>query len=102
MVISVHAPLEEVLSLMRKQPNEEKQPTLETNQVAEDSKPSTDGIPQQTYPWLIETCIELVAWEHVKDVQPMVVRIEAIQVLIAFVRNYFDIIRYEKQFAMED
>jgi len=90
MVISVHAPLKEVITIMKQAPHEEKQTAIVASQVTKDELSNSQ---EQTHPWLIDTCITMVARQHGKEVQPVAVRIEAIQVLIAFVRNYFDILR---------
>ncbi|EDO41325.1 predicted protein, partial [Nematostella vectensis] len=103
MVVSVNAPLTEVREITRPpqvstatdptQMQEAKRGSQEertgnSSRTSRESEALNASEGKETS-WLLTACVKAVA-KQPRDIQPMQVRIEAIQVLTAFVRNYFE------------
>ena len=111
MIVSVQAPLDEVTDLMKskvstvtfddedaQKPNSSLSVEGPSEQMSLDTFPSIfqaqsmNEIPSCT-PWLVCWCYRAVCRQTSTSVQPVAIRIQALQVIAAFVKNYFTLCR---------
>lgn len=111
MIVSVQAPLDEVIDLMKSEASTSTA-CVEDGQMSDSSSfgqtpsepassdvsPSMfmakplEEIPSYT-PWLILWCHQAVCRQNNTPLQPVAIRIQALQVIAAFIKHYFTLSR---------